>query len=209
MSLKVKEVGANIYQVTAPTAKSLANTFVRFQEYYENPTWQGKIFTLGNYMAWYKHHYGTKYYKDWSGFNIPGSVLSVFRKGLFDPLTTQEKKFLNLFKHIDDVSQIYIIGIKEGDSDTMEHEICHALYTTSLDYRTEMDFLINKWDTEIQGVLNMVAAMMYATNVQYDEVQAYIVADSEWLSNERHLDLNKDMINEFREVRAKYNHLIY
>ena len=53
---------------------------MRFQEHYESPEFTGTVFTVGAFRKWYAETYGAfTYASDWSGFNIPGTVLEPFR----------------------------------------------------------------------------------------------------------------------------------
>jgi len=89
----------NIFLLDFETQEELTSTFLRFQEFYESPEFQGKIFTLQEYKAWYTKLKGKfSYYTDWGGFNIPSRILESFYKGKFDPLSEAEKQFLDMFK---------------------------------------------------------------------------------------------------------------
>ena len=97
MSLKIKQQPFSSVWVSADSQEELGNTFIRFQEHYENPHFKNQIFTLGQIRSWYSNTYGADTYQnDWSGFNFPSIILKPFREGLFDPLTDEEKALLNI-----------------------------------------------------------------------------------------------------------------
>lgn len=181
--MKVSKVNEHICLVQATDQATLGNTFLRFQEHYESPEWKGKIFTVGQFKAWYSNTYGqNSYERDWTGFNIPSYVLEPFIKGLFDPLTPLEQEFLNLFKYRTD--KFYIIGAQDNDSSTLQHEICHALYYTNDSYRIAVEKLLKLYKRQLGPVYDHIARMMYHKSVWNDEVHAYVSADAEYLSSE-------------------------
>ena len=68
MSLHIKKITDKIILVSADSQEELNRTFLRFQEHYESPEWKGKIFTDGQFRAWYSEKYGANTYeRDWSG----------------------------------------------------------------------------------------------------------------------------------------------
>lgn len=72
----LSEVEKDIYVLTFKNPREMAYTFLRFQEYYESPEFQGEIFTIKQYRRWYVGQSKTKnfsYYKDWGGFNMTPS----------------------------------------------------------------------------------------------------------------------------------------
>ena len=88
MEYTLKEIKPRIYLLTFDNAYDLALHFLRFQEYYENPVWRDKTFTILEFMEWYSKEYSkTKtfsYMEDWCGFNIPGYVIANVLKDIPD-----------------------------------------------------------------------------------------------------------------------------
>jgi hypothetical protein len=171
MSLKIKKQPFNSIWICADSQEELGNTFLRFQEHYESPYFKGQIFTVGQVRAWYSKTYGADTYeKDWTGFNIPSSILKPFRDGLFDPLTPEEKALMELIKYRHD--SFYIIGAQ--DQATLRHELSHALYGYSIKYKISIDQLCHKHKKELKKVANYILDKGYDKTVINDEIQAYV-----------------------------------
>jgi hypothetical protein len=171
--LKVKIQPYNSVLISADSQEELNITFMRFTEFYEspNPRFRNQIFTIGQLKNWYSIEYGADtYHKDWAGFNVPSSVLVPFRQGLFDPLTEQEKEFLDLFKYRHDV--FYIIGA-QNDS-VLRHELAHALYSSNMKYRSTINNYITKNKSGLKKTSKYILNKGYCKDVLNDELQAYI-----------------------------------
>jgi len=180
--MKVKKITSKIIHVNFDTQEELARTFCRFQEHYESPEFGGKIFTLGQYREWYSERYGGwTYYTDWNGFNIPDIVFEPFKKGLFDPLTEEEQKLLDLFKHR--TGKFYVIGTHTSKQDeAIDHEICHALYYLDEEYRVAVSNII---EINPSNALNKLEEWLikrgYAGSFLSDEVQAYLSCNIDYI----------------------------
>lgn len=169
--LKVTKQPYNSVLVKADSHKELSISFMRFQEYYENPQFKNTIFTCGQLKQWYSLRYGSdSYVRDWSGFNFPSTVLTPFRNGLFDPLTKEETNLLNLFKYRHD--SFYIIGANADD--VLRHELAHALYFHNSNYRNKIITYFDKHKKEIKSSIRYLLDKGYHPEVIYDELQAYI-----------------------------------
>ncbi len=161
----------NSVLVKASSQRELSLSFMRFQEYYENPCFKNKIFTCGQLKEWYSIRYGSdSYIRDWSGFNIPSVALIPFRNGLFDPLTKQEQNLLNLFRYRNDI--FYIIGAQ--DDSVLRHELSHAMYFTNLNYRTKINQYLTKHEKSLSKSFHYLLNKGYHQDVINDELQAYI-----------------------------------
>lgn len=181
--MKVTQINKTISLVQADSQETLARTFLRFQEHYESPEWKNKIFTIGQFRAWYSTKYGQNSYEtDWSGFNIPSYVLDPFVKGLFDPLTSLEQELLDLFKYRTD--KFYIIGAQQDSPSTLEHEVCHGLFYTDDAYRQAVQKLLQTHKKNLKDVYSYVSSMMYHESVLDDEVHAYVSANPQYLQDE-------------------------
>jgi hypothetical protein len=171
--LKVKQQKYNSVWVSADSQEELTITFMRFSEFYESPnsSFKNNIFTIGQLKNWYSLTYGADtYHKDWTGFNIPSSVLIPFKQGLFDPLIEEERSFLDLFKYRYD--NFYIIGA-QNDS-VLRHELAHALYASSIKYRNSIDTYILKHKSDLKKTSKYIIDKGYCKEVLNDELQAYI-----------------------------------
>lgn len=193
--IKIKKQIFNSFLVSADTQKELGQTMMRFQEYYENPFWQGKIFTTKEFLNWYKEEYGAKtYYKDWHGFNFPSHVLQPFKDGLFNPLTKKEKELLRFFKN--KKGKFYIIGANQKD--VLEHELCHALYFTNKKYKELINKFILKNKKQIKNLEEYLIKLGYHKSVILDEIQAYIL-DGDYLEQQG-IKISKAIKNKIKNI---------
>ena len=171
--LKIKQQKYNSVWVWADSQEELNRSFMRFTEHYEspNPDFKNKIFTVGQLKRWYSITYGADtYHVDWSGFNIPSSVLKPFVEGLFDPLTSEEQNLLNLFKYRND--NFYIIGAQNNS--VLRHELAHALYSHNESYRKKIDSYIKQNTKNLHKTSRYILEKGYCKDVLNDELQAYI-----------------------------------
>ncbi len=160
-----------IYHLSFKTQHLLASTFVRFQEFYESQKFAGKIFTLEEFMDWYARERGAfTYFTDWSGFNIPSSVLGLFYQGRFDPLTTKEERLLRIFEPLR--PPFYIIATYD-EKGTIYHEIVHGLFFVDRAYRRKVKEALAKLNLKrLRGVL---LGMGYNKKVVDDEANAFLL----------------------------------
>ena len=104
VKIKFSEIIPNIFWFNFDTQEECAKTFCRFEEYYESPFWQGKIFTLDEYKEWYIKTYGQwSYYTDWSGFNIPDYAFKPFFDGKFRLYEWMIKKGYTISSALDEL----------------------------------------------------------------------------------------------------------
>lgn len=171
--INCKQQPYNSVWVWADSQDELGLTFMRFQEHYEssNPAFKNKVFTQGQLKRWYSETYGANnYHLMWVGFNFPSSVLIPFREGLFDPLTIEETRLLDLFKYRGD--NFYIIGAQNNS--VLRHELAHALYASDAKYREEINLFIKKNKFKVQKTAKYILGKGYHKDVLNDEIQAYI-----------------------------------
>jgi len=188
-----------IYLIESGNRQDLAETFMRFQEYYESPVFRGRAFSRDEFEAWYASENGAfTYCQDWSGFNIPSWVLEPFKNGDFDPLTKKEKKLINLFKNVPD--DFYIIGATSQDEDcpdTIKHEFTHGAFSTCAEYRNDVVRYLN--DHGPSMIKKALRDMSYGDNVLDDEANAYLLTEPETFVE--HFNLRDG--HRFREVLDK------
>jgi len=171
--LTLKKQPYNSVWIKADSQDELGLTFMRFQEHYEsaNPKFRNNIFTLGQLRHWYSENYGgNNYHIKWVGFNFPSRVLTPFKEGLFDPLTTEESRLVELLRYRQD--NFYIIGSQ--NSSTLRHELSHALYYTNIKYKNEIDSFLYKNKSKLTTINNYILDKGYCKEVLNDEIQAYI-----------------------------------
>lgn len=159
--------------------------FLRCQEYYEspNPHFKGHIFNLVEYMEWYIKEYTAKtdscsftYADDWSGFNIPSWVLHDVITGTIPDFNKYDGFMTDLYWSLSGKygPDFYLIGARNTDDETLQHEIAHGFWYTTPQYKKEMQSLIAKIEPDTYNVLrNSLLNNGYCEDVIDDEIQAY------------------------------------
>jgi len=180
--MRLEQITETISHVNFPTRKGLLSTFLRFQEYYESPKFRGKIFSLEEYIEWYKAEKGAfTYYEDWDGCNIPSHVLQPFYEGKFDPLSDKEKGFLELFRERGGI--FYVLGTHgNANAEALKHEIAHGLYYTIPEYRQEVDAVLAKVD--LRKIKKDLLETGYCEEVLQDEAHARLLNEYKELKQE-------------------------
>jgi hypothetical protein len=207
MRIEHQTLTDRIHLLIFDTQRDVTSTFLRFQEHYESPEFRGKTFSLDEFKKWYVPNSpkGRKtgeftYHTDWNGFNIPSYVLKPFYSGKFNPLTEQERKFLEIFK--DEPEPFYIIGVHRATkklSSLLKHEIAHGLFYTDENYRSEVLGVLSHFDVEpIKVELRSKAG--YHEQVLEDECQAYSIASLKKLKT----SIPKELSNNLRMIYRKY-----
>lgn len=199
--LHCKSQPYNSVWVWADSQEELGLTFMRFQEHYEspNPLFKNNVFTMGQLKNWYSETYGANtYHTDWIGYNFPSKVLQPFKQGLFDPLTFEEGRLLDLFQYRND--NFYIIGAQ--NKNVLRHELAHALYASNPKYQVEIDKFITKNKKKLAKTIKYLFDKGYCRDVIYDEVQAYITdnEDPEIINN-----TCQSVISGINKIYNKYN----
>lgn len=176
MEVKKHILTDNIILLRFANEADVARTFLRFQEHYESPRFEGLVFTHDEFKKWYVETHGKfDYYEEWyDGFNIPSSVLKKFYSGEFNPLTEGEKMILNMLK--DHTHDYYIIAVHhKKDKSIFHHELAHALFYTDKTYKKKVLSIMEKYDLKyLEKILHEIDG--YSKNVIIDEIQAYSVA---------------------------------
>jgi len=187
MEYKLQEVRPRIFLLTFDNAFDLGMTFLRSQEYYENPVFRRKIFEIIDFIEWYSKSFNKEnvfsYCDDWSGFNVPSWVLSdiygsspkerIDDWNKYDAIMHGIREHISFKVYKDD--NFYLIGAKEGAEDTIKHEIAHGFWATNKEYNKEMQELVNKIPPEIKNVLTTwMSETMYSEDVHDDECNAYL-----------------------------------
>jgi hypothetical protein len=185
--LKLEEVVDKIYHLEFPSRLSLNKALIRFQEHYEsqNPTFRRSAFSLIEFKKWYSPQHGGKftYYGDWGGCNFPSSVLELFYKGDFDPLTPQENTLLDVFKEdYTNGEKFYVIGTfrRKGKPDkiAMKHEIHHGLYYLNSDYKELINDILKDLSPKTRRMINkFLRSEGYTSSVLKDETAGWLMTE--------------------------------
>ncbi len=163
----------------------LAYSFLRVQEFYEsvNDSIRGNAFTIEQYKSWYcsqRKNGDFSYGDDWKGFNVPSNIIKECYK-VNSERTKEDKFFLSICEKAEMLSKqegfdsYYLLGVRKGDTKTLDHEIAHGLFTTNSDYRKVMTEAVASIDSNvIEPMFKDLTAIGYGPNVHIDEAQAYL-----------------------------------
>lgn len=209
MNVELVEIDKNVYHLIFPGRFSLCSTFCRFQEFYESPEFAGKIFTMRQFREWYKksrkcNHY--TYNHDWSGFNIPDTVLKPFFNGDFDPLSPKEKMLLNLFS--DKKERYYIIGtFRSSESHVFRHELAHGYWFTDPKYRMAAQEIIAAISKKkYERFKKVLQEYGYSDGVIDDEIHAYIITTMTKGNIFKHANIKiEEFTREQKKLRDLFN----
>ena len=183
----------------------LAKSFLRFQEYYENDYFKGKIFSLSEFKRHYIKIYSSfDYYETWDGFNVPSYVFKPFLEGKFNPLTNLEKDIID---NLDFSKEFYLIGtVNGGDKDTLDHEVCHALFYSNKNYKKEVLSYLDliKESKSYKVVKEHLIKKGYHEDVLLDEINAYMCELSLYLKEEYNIMIDKKIISDLKLIKEKY-----
>jgi hypothetical protein len=151
-------------------------------------------------MKWYSNEYGKgfSYASDWSGFNIPFDVVwKCYQSNEME--TPYDEVMWEILGEIDRKMDInkkaYIIGAGDISGWTFKHEVCHGLWSTNKQYKSEAKKLLKNIKSEhFQTFRTNLLEMGYTDKVIDDEIQAYIMYG--WDSNQ----FGKGVSLEIREM---------
>ena len=178
---KIKELYPKFFHLEFESQKDLTSTLIRFQEHYESPKFRGKIFSLDEFVSWYKTIKKGKftYFTDWSGFNFPSTVLNPFQCGDFGQLTVREKTIL---RRLPKSGKFYVVATHRNKNQSkdilvMRHELAHALFYLNPRYRKAALKILNK--VKLKPIFKYLKSMGgYCSEVLLDEAHAYLMVDS-------------------------------
>jgi hypothetical protein len=198
--VKVERLSEGIYHLKCKTTRELASALVRFQEHYENPNpkFTSGPFTLTEFKTWYRRQKGGRftYFSDWAGFNVPGHIIDVFRRGVFNPLTKAEKWLIQEIKPAPH-QRYCVIGTSDQDGhEALDHELAHAFYALDTQYRRQVNKIIAAAGEHVSGVFRWLVSMKYGHHVLVDETHAYLLCDLDTL---RGHDVDISHLHETRE----------
>jgi hypothetical protein len=158
------------------TPNEMCRSLIRFGEHYESPRFKGEVFSVYQYRKWYEQQNGAwTYYNDWGGYNFPGYVLKKFFDGDFNPLSEDEKDVLNMIaNNIDLEQEFYVIAIARTYMTALPHEMAHATFYLSEEYRKYSTSIVNSLPN-LGKYLTKIQELGYHESVAIDEAQAYLV----------------------------------
>ena len=211
INYKLKEIYNRIFLVTIKDPYDLAMTFCRLQEYYESPFKQirNKAFTMTEFQRLYAKEFGDgifTYPIDWAGFNVPGEVFDKFIQEDFKDWGN-EYDFVteDIYTEVkdDNNSRYYLIAAGPKDIDTINHEICHALYYLDSEYKQNVNSIISELNVLLfEHFKTQLLEKGYSKNVIVDEINAYLCFDGEKIITDD-IKMNKKENKNFQHVQNK------
>lgn len=183
---KLLQVTDKIFALEIPNDWDRAMVFLRAQEFYESasPKFKGKSFDIWDYIKWYstERPYATgsfSYPNDWAAYNIPiKTVVECLDKN--KTAVTPYDVFMDEILH--DIfnkfgvteKDTYLVGVKSMQDVTLDHELSHALWYTSPEFKKSAQEILKAMPTELLAeATNKLQLMGYAKTVLLDEVVAY------------------------------------
>jgi len=174
------EIKAPILHLHFPNRHLMASTLLRPGEWVGSPEFDGKVFTLEEYMDWYAKKFGSfTYFSDWEGFNLRSHDFLPFREGRFDPLSNKERALLSL---LDDYAEPFsLIATHRGGISALPHEVVHGLYDWDEPYQKLVGLIIKKHLPIARIFFRWLKKEGYGKKNYYEETNAYCTTG--WSSN--------------------------
>jgi hypothetical protein len=199
----VREIIDKVWLVEFDDSYEMSMTFLRYQEYYEspNPQFFRNPFLIKEYIDWYSDGGDFTYHEDWAGFNVPSEIIFECKKNIPDPNQwdiIMDNIISDIFTKSGD--KFYLIGVKKGDDQVLDHEIAHGLFYTNKNYKEEMSFLYSNMCKKAKEKMHTFLRESggYSEEVFHDETQAYLATGIHYMKV-----VNKEA-KKFREVFEKY-----
>ena len=184
--MKLTKITPQILLLTCKTKKELTLSFFRVQEFYEaqHDQLRGKKFDTFKFLDALMEDSGKiKYFSTWSGFNFPSTIYNKWYQ-LNPDSTSYEMKFISLLEKATSGLQwksknFYVIAVVEGDDDSIDHEIAHAMFFLDNEYREHVTALIRDLPKKFHKYLNAILLKFgYNDVVIVDEINAYLATSS-------------------------------
>jgi len=132
-NFRLHDYGRGILCLTNPFLEELAYGLLRPSESYGNPKWKNRgSFTHEQFLRSFDKSITAgicdNFAYEYPGFGFPGEKLKLFYEGVFNPIPHLEGQVLSLLKRPTNSGRrkTYIIGAREGDTDTLNHEFSVA-----------------------------------------------------------------------------------
>lgn len=216
MQLNIKynfyQLMPGIFLLEVDGNKELGMTFLRAQEFYEsvNPAIQFQKFTLEQYVSWYKTQSKKgefSYGEDWRGFNLPSYIIEKCYE-VNDERTVWDQFFLSINQQCKELARTqgltayYLLGVRKGDTKTLDHEVAHGMYTVNDSYKKQMLEQVCRLPKDVRDYLvQWLENKGYAASVHYDEIQAFL---STGLSQTMEKEILQQHTKPFEQVFNQY-----
>lgn len=179
----------NVYCIECKDKLMLGMLFCKLQEIYESPInsiRNNYHVTFQDVITEYCKCYNTNtfsYCDDWSGYNIPKSVMEKY----YTTLNQRETYDMELGEiaftlwRDNGFKWYYLIGVTDVGKSDYIHELAHALYGTNKSYKTAMNKAISKLSARrVKALEKELTEMGYHSSVMKDEIQAYLVEENKF-----------------------------
>jgi len=217
----LKQIHPKVFLVGIENSYDLAMTFCRVQEFYESPYKEikNKPFTMMELQRIYSMRRSEgcfTYPIDWAGYNVPSKIINDLYQShlVITDINEYDAVFEDIIFHIENRlnpdEKYYVIGSDPLSVSTIDHEIAHAFYYLYPSYKKAVDKITNKIPA---GLFNKFKKHLlnlgYNEKVIKDEIQAYLSADPEQLTeindttNNQNKIINK-MSKEIKEINKQY-----
>jgi hypothetical protein len=210
MNIETEKIGDNILLLTFDTRYEMGMTFVRLQEYYESPEFKGKYFSLEEFIDyWCKNSIAFDYPVRWRGYNLPSqSIQEWYTRFVLCRGDIREKEnillntiFTELDFNTNEWKDFYVIAVSKTESEedrknVIDHELSHALYTLSPEYREKCDSILeNEFGDDEGGKIKRYLELClsqkgYHEDVFEDETVAYLAT-----GNIKDIGIDKETAN--------------
>ncbi len=203
---RLQEIRPQVFHLQFYSRRELGMTFLRYTEFYESKFdhIRGQKFTLVEQMAAYTKDSGKDdwtYTTDWSGYNIPTSVIHEVRTlGIRD-----HNHYDSLMDAVFELIQAqtlgkpsYLIGTStSAEVSTLDHELTHALWYLNQKYRDSVIIAMGDHLDAMSLLTDKLVEAGYPDKVIWDEINAYLTTglhDSFWeVDRELLLPLQRDL----------------
>lgn len=206
--MRLREIYPGIIHVLSPSFREIKQTWIRFEESYENPIYNFKKykkgFTKEDIKKWWKTTEVGKKIPYWfDAFNIPGYVLKPFFEGKFNPLNYKEAELLRkLQPYYNRRNRFYVIGTLGREA--LKHESAHGLYYISKEYRKQVNLILSTLDKKVVRKIHryLHKAQGYGKHVLNDETHSWILDEEK-----RVLEKSGIKFHEILGVKKELNRL--
>jgi|SRR6478735_637575 len=174
-----KKLRKQLYELRFDNAHEMCMTFLRYQEFYESPRFEGRRFTIAEFMSWYARFQNDSgvfsYPQDWGGFNLPVRIISqVQEMGIDDPNHYDDLMSFIYSIITAECDDAYLIGLEKGGT-LDRHEMTHAMFHIDVLYRQHVLYALENVQNDLVKELKAILLDNgYAESTALDEVNAYV-----------------------------------
>lgn len=200
-----------LYELRFEDRYEMCMTFLRYQEFYESPRYEGRKFTLAEYMSWYaksqSKNNSFSYPQDWGGFNIPADIIKKVRGSGIDDPNHYDALMSSIYTIISSqCDDAYLIGVCR-DAKLDPHETTHAMWHIDTVYRNGCKSIFQETHPELIDKLKMILFEIGYTEVTaLDEVQTYLTTGDGIFKKAKAIKLPgyKSLQRQLKELHSKH-----